>query len=175
MHLDRRNFNVLRSWKIEFNVGRCWFSRVSKLPQARVKSVTFHGHRLAIITAYLSRDSQVTIIQAYAPTADSDEEQHDNFYEQLEELLRRQRGYVVVMGDFNARIGLRKHGEVFIGPHSAEARNEPGERLASSVNCIIFAMAIVSCSRHHGKDGLISRRMDNTVTKSTTFCAIGES
>ncbi|XGW03201.1 hypothetical protein V3C99_014865 [Haemonchus contortus] len=68
---------------------------------------------------------------AYAPTADSDEEQHNNFYEQLEELVRRQRGYVVVMGDFNAWVGSRKHGEVFIGPHSADERNEPGERLAS--------------------------------------------
>ncbi|XGW10699.1 hypothetical protein V3C99_012309, partial [Haemonchus contortus] len=88
--------------------------------------------------------------EAYAPTADSDEEQHDSFYEQLEELVRRQRGYVVVMGDFNARVGSRKHGEVFIGPHSAEERNEAGERLAT-------------------------RRMDNTVTRSTTSCAIGES
>uniref|UniRef100_A0A7I4Y1L8 Endo/exonuclease/phosphatase domain-containing protein n=1 Tax=Haemonchus contortus TaxID=6289 RepID=A0A7I4Y1L8_HAECO len=98
-----------------------------------VKSVTFHGHRLAILTAHLSRDSQVTIIQAYAPTADSDEEQHDNFYVQLEELVRRQRGYVVVMVDFNARVGSRKHGEVFIGLPSADERNEPGagERLAS--------------------------------------------
>ncbi|VDO46664.1 unnamed protein product [Haemonchus placei] len=52
----------------------------------------------------MSIDSQFTIIQAYAPTADSEEEQHDNFYEQLEELVRRQRGYVVVMGEFNARI-----------------------------------------------------------------------
>uniref|UniRef100_A0A7I4YYH8 Endonuclease exonuclease phosphatase domain containing protein n=1 Tax=Haemonchus contortus TaxID=6289 RepID=A0A7I4YYH8_HAECO len=79
---------------------------------------------------------------AYAPSADSDEEQHDSFYEQLEELVRRQRGYVVVMGDFNARLGSRKHGEVFIGPHSADERNEPGERLET-------------------------RRTDKTVTKST--------
>ncbi|VDO67195.1 unnamed protein product [Haemonchus placei] len=71
------------------------------------------------------------LIQAYAPTADTDEEQHDNFYERLEELVRRQRGYVVVMGDFNARVGSRKHGEVFVGPHSAKEGNGLGERLAS--------------------------------------------
>uniref|UniRef100_A0A7I4Z481 Endonuclease exonuclease phosphatase domain containing protein n=1 Tax=Haemonchus contortus TaxID=6289 RepID=A0A7I4Z481_HAECO len=51
--------------------------------------------------------------KAYAPTADSDEEQHDHFYEQLEELVRRQRGNVVVMGDFNARVGSQKHGVAF--------------------------------------------------------------
>uniref|UniRef100_A0A158QKG7 Reverse transcriptase domain-containing protein n=1 Tax=Haemonchus placei TaxID=6290 RepID=A0A158QKG7_HAEPC len=78
-----------------------------------VKSITFHGHRLAILTAYLTRDSQVTIIKAYASAADSDEGKHHSFYEQLEELVRRQRGYVVVMGDFNARVGSRKHDRTF--------------------------------------------------------------
>ncbi|PIO62468.1 hypothetical protein TELCIR_15969 [Teladorsagia circumcincta] len=63
-----------------------------------VRSVTFHGHRLATLTASLSRDVQVTVIQVYAPIADSDEEEHVDFYEQLEELICRQRSYVVVMG-----------------------------------------------------------------------------
>ncbi|KAK6011103.1 hypothetical protein OSTOST_23824, partial [Ostertagia ostertagi] len=31
-------------------------------------------------------DIRVTVLQVYAPTADSDEEQHDDFYEQLAEL-----------------------------------------------------------------------------------------
>ncbi|PIO76616.1 hypothetical protein TELCIR_01302 [Teladorsagia circumcincta] len=70
-------------------------------------------------------------VLAYAPTADSDEEQHDIIYEQLEKLVSSRHGYVLVMGDFYARIGSRKAGEVFIGPHSAEERYEPGERLAS--------------------------------------------
>uniref|UniRef100_A0A7I4YPZ0 Craniofacial development protein 2-like n=1 Tax=Haemonchus contortus TaxID=6289 RepID=A0A7I4YPZ0_HAECO len=109
-----------------------------------VKSVRFHGHRLVILIAYLSKDSQVTIIQAYAPTADSDEEQYDNFYEQLEELVRRQRGYVVVMGDFNDRVGSRKYGEIFIVSHSAEERTEAGERLASFCELHHPTMAIVS-------------------------------
>ncbi|PIO69788.1 endonuclease/exonuclease/phosphatase family protein [Teladorsagia circumcincta] len=94
-----------------------------------VLSVTFHGHRLAVLTASLSRDVQITVIQVYEPTADSDEEEHDDFYDQLEELIRR--GTVVVMGDFDARIGSRRAGEVYIGPHSAEERNEAGQRLAN--------------------------------------------
>ncbi|PIO75412.1 hypothetical protein TELCIR_02534 [Teladorsagia circumcincta] len=85
-----------------------------------VRSVTFHGHRLAMLTASLSRDVQITVIEVYAPIAGSDEEEHDDFYEQLEELIRRERSYVVVMGDFNARIGSRRAGEVYIGPPSAE-------------------------------------------------------
>ncbi|PIO59984.1 hypothetical protein TELCIR_18536, partial [Teladorsagia circumcincta] len=96
-----------------------------------VRSVTFYGHRLAMLTASLSRDAQITVIQVYAPIADSDEEEHDDFYEQLEKLICRQRSYVVVMGDFNARIGSRRPGEVYIGPHSAEERNEAGQRLAN--------------------------------------------
>ncbi|PIO67920.1 hypothetical protein TELCIR_10313 [Teladorsagia circumcincta] len=94
-----------------------------------VRSVTFY--RLAMLTASLSRDVQITVIQVYAPIADSDEEERDDFYEQLEELICRQRSYVVVMGDFNARTGSRRPGEVYIGPHSAEVRNGAGQRLAN--------------------------------------------
>ncbi|XGW05879.1 hypothetical protein V3C99_016328, partial [Haemonchus contortus] len=109
--------------------GGGWFPSVSELLQARERNVPRAPTRQ--LTAYLSRNSRVNIIQAYAPTANSDEEQHDNFHDQAEELVLRQRGYVVVKGDLNARVGSRKHGEVFIGPHSAEERSEPGERLAS--------------------------------------------
>ncbi|PIO57988.1 hypothetical protein TELCIR_20588, partial [Teladorsagia circumcincta] len=71
----------------------------------------------------------VTVIQVYAPIADSDEEA-DDFCELLEEPICRQRSYVVVMGDFNASIGSRRVGVIFIGPHSAEERNKAGQRLA---------------------------------------------
>ncbi|PIO59004.1 hypothetical protein TELCIR_19544, partial [Teladorsagia circumcincta] len=96
-----------------------------------VRSVTFYGHRLAMLTALLSRAVQITVIQVYAPIADSEEEEHGDFYEQLEELICRQRSYVVVVGDFNARVGSKRLGGVYIGPHSAEERNEAGQRLAN--------------------------------------------
>uniref|UniRef100_A0A7I4YB67 Uncharacterized protein n=1 Tax=Haemonchus contortus TaxID=6289 RepID=A0A7I4YB67_HAECO len=75
MHLDRRNLSVLGSSKNEFNVS-CWFTCVSELLQARKErnvpwTPTRHTNRIPF------ERLQVTIIQAYAPTADSDEEQHD--------------------------------------------------------------------------------------------------
>ncbi|PIO75058.1 hypothetical protein TELCIR_02916 [Teladorsagia circumcincta] len=120
-----------------------------------VRSVTFYGHLLAMLTTSLSRDVQITVIQVYAPIADSDEEEHDDFYEQLEELICRQRSYVVVMGDFNARIESRRPGEVYIGPHSAEECNEAGRGWQVFANSITSIMAIVISSNRPEKDGLI--------------------
>ncbi|PIO75935.1 hypothetical protein TELCIR_02002, partial [Teladorsagia circumcincta] len=76
-------------------LGACKFSStlgdfgfiVSPVFSKHVRSVTFHGYRLAMLTASLSRDVQVTVIQVYAPIADRDEEEHDDFYGQLEELI----------------------------------------------------------------------------------------
>ncbi|KAL6738932.1 hypothetical protein Aduo_012428 [Ancylostoma duodenale] len=97
-----------------------------------ITSATFYGHRLAVLTASLSKDIDVSIIQAYASTADRDEEEHNEFYSDLGDLVRFKKStFIVVMGDFNARIGPRKVGEVLIGPNSAEQRNEAGVRLAN--------------------------------------------
>ncbi|EYC04149.1 hypothetical protein Y032_0089g2246 [Ancylostoma ceylanicum] len=74
-------------------------------------SATFHPHWLAVLTVSLSKDFDVSIIQAYAPTADPDEEEHEQFYSDLGDLVRFKKStFVVVMGDFNARIGPWKVG-----------------------------------------------------------------
>ncbi|VDL66817.1 unnamed protein product [Nippostrongylus brasiliensis] len=96
-----------------------------------ITSVTFHSHRLGVLTATTSK-GMVSIIQAYAPTADSSEELHEEFYEELQDLIRSQKSNcIIVGGDFNARIGPRRPGERFIGPNSAEIRNDTGEMLAN--------------------------------------------
>ncbi|PIO77183.1 hypothetical protein TELCIR_00699 [Teladorsagia circumcincta] len=72
-----------------------------------------------------------------APMCDSNEEQHEDFYDDLGELIRSQKSScVVVSGDFNARTGSQRQGERFVGPNSAESRNTAGERLANF--CEIF-------------------------------------
>ncbi|VDL86622.1 unnamed protein product, partial [Nippostrongylus brasiliensis] len=58
----------------------------------------------------------------YAPTADRSEEEHKDFYDELGDLVRSQKcSYLVVMGDFNARVGPRKPGEHYIGTNGVEA------------------------------------------------------
>ncbi|VDL75321.1 unnamed protein product, partial [Nippostrongylus brasiliensis] len=90
------------------------------------------GHRLAVLTAELPKGLDVSVIQVYAPTADRSEEEHEDFYDELGDLVRLQKcSYLVVMGDFNARVGPRKAGEHYIGTNGVKGRNESGERLAN--------------------------------------------
>ncbi|PIO77455.1 hypothetical protein TELCIR_00438 [Teladorsagia circumcincta] len=53
-----------------------------------VTTVTFHSHRLGILTATLAKDFSVSTIQVYAFTSDSDEDQHEDFYDDLGELAQ---------------------------------------------------------------------------------------
>ncbi|EPB77701.1 hypothetical protein ANCCEY_03205 [Ancylostoma ceylanicum] len=84
--------------------GEVGFIVVPKFAR-NITRATFHGHRLAALIVSLSKDIYVSIIQAYAPTADRDEVQHDEFYSDLDDLVRSQEStFVVVMGGFNARM-----------------------------------------------------------------------
>ena len=71
-----------------------------------------------------------TIIQVYAPTGDHSEEEVDAFYEDLHR-ARRQAGsqdVVIVMGDWNAKIGRGREGRV-VGPFGLGVRNDRGDKL----------------------------------------------
>ena len=52
--------------------------------------------------------TSVQIIQVYAPTCDHDSETVELFYEELEKAIDRKAcSHHIVMGDFNAKIGVR--------------------------------------------------------------------
>ncbi|CAI5455831.1 unnamed protein product [Caenorhabditis angaria] len=99
----------------------------------KVKEVKFINHRIATLTFYVSKRFDCTVIQVYAPIGTSDAEEIAEFYENVEDVIRQCKSkFKIVMGDFNARIGSRANSsEIYIGTHSMEPRNEPGEFLAS--------------------------------------------
>ena len=74
----------------------------------------------------------VTLAQVYAPTDDSRDETKDSFNESLEEMLVcvAKHGHLVLMGDFNARVGrdVTTWGEV-IDRHGEAAMNGNGQKL----------------------------------------------
>ena len=73
----------------------------------------------------------ITIIQIYAPTENSSQEEIENFYAQLESIMedhKSQRNFT--LGDFNSKVDKKSHfhDEPF-GPYGYGNRNERGERL----------------------------------------------
>ncbi|PIO65746.1 hypothetical protein TELCIR_12565, partial [Teladorsagia circumcincta] len=106
------------------------------------------------------------------PTSDSDEDQHEDFYDDLGELVRSQKSnYVVVSGDFNARLGSRRTGENFMEQtvQNNEIRLEKGWQIPARYTICITAIA--SSLKLRRKDGPTSSRMGSITVKWTISCA----
>ncbi len=73
-----------------------------------------------------------TIIQCYAPTNDTEEEEKEMFYEKLQHTLNNtpKRDIKILMGDLNAKIGdNNKNRERIMGKHGIGELNENGLKL----------------------------------------------
>ena len=62
--------------------------------------------RLAVLSLQ-GKDNKIVFIQVYLPPLDHPDEEIENLYSQIQELIDKipQRDFVFIMGDFNARIG----------------------------------------------------------------------
>ncbi|XP_012941986.1 craniofacial development protein 2, partial [Aplysia californica] len=71
-----------------------------------------------------------TIIQAYAPTSESTEDEIEKFYDEINQAKThcKSQDIVIVMGDFNAKVGAIRHEDI-VGPYGLGNRNERGEKL----------------------------------------------
>ena len=74
----------------------------------------------------------IVIIQAYAPTADSSEEEIEKFYDDLNMALKQTKSMdiIYVLGDFNAKVGRNVVSPV-AGKFGLGTQNERGERLVN--------------------------------------------
>jgi len=72
----------------------------------------------------------VNIIVVYAPTAEAEEEDIDNFYDSLNEVYSccKSQEITIVMGDFNAKVGSERDGKV-VGSFGLGERNDRGDKL----------------------------------------------
>ena len=74
----------------------------------------------------------------YAPTSDATQSEIEEFYEQVEEVVKVQKKYrdcLIIMGDFNGKVGAVKDTDT-VGPFGLGQRNENGQ-------------CVVECCRKH--------------------------
>ena len=86
----------------------------------RIITVRLEGHPL-----------NITVVQVYAPTSTASEEVMEDFYGQLQDTLDRipSKDMLLVIGDWNAKIGHCHTKSKIIGNFGLGERNERGDRL----------------------------------------------
>ena len=98
--------------------------------------IGWEGHGPRIITATFrtnERRINMDVIQCYAPTNDSDDQDKEEFYSRLLTIIqdRPERNVIIVMGDFNAKIGSDNRSyEEIMGQQGLGEMNDNGERFA---------------------------------------------
>ena len=100
------------------------------------------------------KNIRMNVVQCYAPTNDKSEEVKDEFYNQLQGILNRLRDQDVniLMGDFNAKIGLDNTGyDEVMGRHGLGEMNENGERFADvcALNNMVIGGSVFPHKRIH--------------------------
>ena len=70
----------------------------------------------------------ISIIQVYAPTADAPEEEITDFYEMVQDVVDSipKKDFLMILGDWNAKIGKTREKSEFIGNYGLGIRNERG-------------------------------------------------
>ena len=95
----------------------------------RVIDIKRYGDRMMMVKMQ-GELADMVLIQLYMPTSVHEDDEVDAVYEELEELLRVQKGsdHVVIMGDWNAVVGEGRD-ELVIGKFGLGTRNERGDKL----------------------------------------------
>ena len=72
----------------------------------------------------------ITIIQVYAPTANTEEDELDGFYNDVQEEIDRtpKQNVLMIIGDWNAKVGSTEALRI-VGKYGLGARNGAGKRL----------------------------------------------
>jgi exonuclease III len=101
--------------------------------------------RMMIIRIRLSRARSATFISVYAPTMSHSDEEKDNFYDQLLDVIKSTppSDYLFLLGDFNARVG--KDAETWkkiLGPFGIGSMNDNGGRLLTM--CAALELSITN-------------------------------
>ena len=136
-------------------------------PEAHAAVIGSEPVNSRIITAKFTtkkKDIRLNIIQCYAPTNDTEEEKKDDFFQQLQAVLDRRgtKDITILMGDFNAKIGMDNTGyEDIMGTYGLGQMNDNGERFADlyALNQLVIGGSIFPHKRIHKATWISSKHV----------------
>ena len=102
----------------------------------------------------------LTIIQVYAPTSGHDDNEVDNFYRQLQEIIDQtpKKDILVVQGDWNAKVGRDAQADLgdVCGPYCNAETNERGLRLLefATFNNLVLTNTLGPTNHPEGGHGI---------------------
>ena len=102
---------------------------VNKRVQTAVLGCNLRNDRM-IYVHFQGKPFNITVIQAYAPTSNTEEAEVEWFYEDLQDLLELtpRKDVLFIIGDWNAKVGSQETPGV-TGKFGLGVRNEAGQRL----------------------------------------------
>ena len=118
-----------------------------------------------LVVKLQSKPFDMNIIQVYAPTADSDEEEIESFYDSIDKAMEQCKNHEVniLMGDFNAKVGEGRSTNV-VGPYGLGQRNDRGEKLVNW--CLENNQVILNTWFRHQKRRLWTWKSPGNRTKN---------
>ena len=78
---------------------------VNKKWKDNITRVSSVNSRVAELVLRITDRYQLKIFQVYEQTTSHSDEETDNFYNTIDNILEKQTHYTLVMGDFNAKVG----------------------------------------------------------------------
>ena len=102
---------------------------VNKRVQNAVLGCSLKNNRM-ISVPFQGKPFNITVIQAHAPTSNTEEAEVEWFYEDLQDLLEltHKKDVLFIVGDWNAKVGSRETPGVK-GKFGLGVKNETGQRL----------------------------------------------
>ena len=101
----------------------------------------------------------ITVIQVYAPTSNTEEAEGEQFYEDIQDLLELtpKKDVLFIVGDWNAIVGSQETPGV-TGKFDLGVRNEAGQRLIEfcQENALVIANTLFQQDSIHGHHQMVN-------------------
>ena len=84
-----------------------------------------------ILLHFQGKPFNITVIQVFVPTANAEEDEVEQFYEELQDLLEltRKKDVLFIIEDWNAKVGGTQEISRVIGKFDLGVQNEAGQML----------------------------------------------